>query len=619
MIKSVHQKIILLLILAAQNGSAQFYMSGPVTFPCGGTPRSATCADFNQDGKADLAVSHDITTNNVRILTGVGTGSFVSSGTVTVGELPWAIASADMNSDGKVDLITANSDSNYVAIALGNGNGTFLPYTRYTVTNNPINLCIADFNLDGHPDVATANYNNGSGTSVAVLLGSSSGALSPATYFSIGYGGVNLTSTDFNNDGKPDLAVVQDGPSVVYMLHGDGQGGFTPAGTFTVGWYPLSITAADFNEDGVMDVATANSSDNTVSILIGNGSGGFLSARNFYAVLAPYVLVNADFNKDGHADLAVAKSASSDSVVVFLGLGNGYFCKGMGYPVSTYAEAMALGDFNNDGRPDLAVPTWLYSQMQILISKYYPLPVTGDSLVCRGQSSVLSTPVNHHSGYYWTGPAPDTNVIDTGISITVHLAGVYTLHTNKSCADFTKFTLHVDSIKASFVATTTLGIPPCAVSFVSTSQAPLSPITNYSWSLGNGVTQNGNNSFANTTYYATGVYTATLVVTDVLGCADSTTRDLSMINLVVPNVFTPNGDNINDEFFVKTYGITNIECSIYDRWGLKIHEWNGMNGGWNGKTDADIACTDGTYYYVVKYSDSSALPHVQTGYIQLQR
>lgn len=612
------RSLCVLMLVTAQQLCAQFYMYGPITIPCGGSPRSITCADFNQDGKADLAVSHDIVANNVRILTGVGTGSFVSSGTVTVGQLPWVIASADMNSDGKIDLITANGDSNHVAVAFGNGNGTFLPHTKYTVTNNPSGLCIGDFNIDGHPDVATANYNNGSGTSVAVLLGSSSGALSPATYFPIGYGAVNLTTADFNNDGNPDIAVVQDGSSDVYVLQGNGQGGFTHTGTFAVGWYPLSLTTADFNEDGVIDIATANSSDNTASVLLGNGSGGFLPARNFHAALSPYAIVSADLNQDGHADLAVAKSGTNDSVVVLLGLGNGYFCKGIGYLITTFAEAITAGDFNNDGRPDLAMPTWGLSQLQVLLSKYYPLPVTGDSVICRGQSTMLST-VNNNSGYYWTGPAPDTTRIATGITAIVQQGGTYTLHTKKECADSTNFTVYLDTLKAWFTATPTLGVAPTTVNFASTSQAPWVPIVNYDWNLGNGIVENGTSATTINNYPTTGIYTVTLVITDSQGCKDSTAREINIINVIVPNVFTPNGDNINDEFFVQSNGLSNIECSIYDRWGKKIHEWNSPGGRWNGKTDSGTACNDGTYYYVVKYTDTAAHSQTQTGFIQLQR
>jgi len=67
------------------------------------------------------------------------------------------IAAADFNGDGKLDLAVAYSGSNAVSILLGTGTGTFLPQVNYAVQKTPLSLAVGDFNGDGKPDLAVAN------------------------------------------------------------------------------------------------------------------------------------------------------------------------------------------------------------------------------------------------------------------------------------------------------------------------------------------------------------------------------------------------------------------------------------------------------------------------------
>ena len=84
--------------------------------------------------------------------------------------------------------------------------------------------------------------------------------------------------------------------------------------------------------------------------------------------------------------------------------------------------------------------------------------------------------------------------------------------------------------------------------------------------------------------------------------------------IIIPNIFTPNGDNINDEFFIKASNLTNFSCKIYDRWGSLVYQWTDINGSWNAKDKSD-----GTYYYVITYTDSAGKPDNKNGFFQLIR
>jgi gliding motility-associated-like protein len=73
----------------------------------------------------------------------------------------------------------------------------------------------------------------------------------------------------------------------------------------------------------------------------------------------------------------------------------------------------------------------------------------------------------------------------------------------------------------------------------------------------------------------------------------------------IPNIFTPNGDNKNDQFEVVALGLQEFRMEVYDRWGLKMYETSDQGRGWNGGLDNARAAVvpDGTYYYIIEFKD----------------
>jgi gliding motility-associated-like protein len=75
-------------------------------------------------------------------------------------------------------------------------------------------------------------------------------------------------------------------------------------------------------------------------------------------------------------------------------------------------------------------------------------------------------------------------------------------------------------------------------------------------------------------------------------------KEPSMVD-EIPNVFTPNGDGINDVFRISGERISKLEGAIFNKSGGQIYRWTGTSGGWNGLLLSGETATEGTYFYVI--------------------
>lgn len=145
------------------------------------------------------------------------------------------------------------------------------------------------------------------------------------------------------------------------------------------------------------------------------------------------------------------------------------------------------------------------------------------------------------------------------------------------------------------------------------------------WSFGNGTSSVTPSAsiIASTTYSLPGTYTITAFVTK-NPCQDTVFKVISVnlpSKLVVPNVFTPNGDNINDFFFLKATGLSDITMLIYNRWGQKVYELTTGVGNisWDGNDQYGKEVAEGVYFYVVKAKGKDGGEYDEKGNITLLR
>lgn len=141
------------------NGDATFQV--PISYPLNTNGASVATADFNRDGKLDLAVVDNI--GLVSVFLGNGDGTFQTRVDYPAGSLPFgSIGIGDFNGDGNLDLAVASGGSNSVTILLGNGEGTFQPQgVRFGTDLVPQGVAVGDFNGNGKLDLAIpARYSN---------------------------------------------------------------------------------------------------------------------------------------------------------------------------------------------------------------------------------------------------------------------------------------------------------------------------------------------------------------------------------------------------------------------------------------------------------------------------
>jgi len=215
--------------------------------------------------------------------------------------------------------------------------------------------------------------------------------------------------------------------------------------------------------------------------------------------------------------------------------------------------------------------------------------------VCEGTQVVLNG--SGANTYSW-----DNGVID-GEPFTPISTTIYTLiGTTNNCSDTAQVTVTVGpSPTADIQPSIFTGAPPLIVSF--TNGSTLS--NSYIWDFGNG-DRSSLFSPPNITYQDFGTYIVTLTVTDpITGCQSSKQIEIEVIQneftILVPTIFTPNGDGINDVFNPVIENSESYSMTIFNRWGSTVFETNNVNTGWDGKKN-DSKVAEGTYYFLIEYS-----------------
>jgi hypothetical protein len=351
------------------NGDGTFGPRQAVTLSTGrALPIGVVAADFNGDGRADLAVAANGAAS-VLLLHNNGNGTFLAPVAFPVGARPADIAAGDLNGDGRADLAIAHEEYR-VSVLLNNGTGGFATATGYdnlhlgTFWASPQlpAIAVADVDRDGRVDVLYGNTRTWDGDhgQVIQLRNTGNGAFAraadiPMQYYSAGP--TDLVAADINGDGAADiLAASYSGRSSdgVCVLMNNGSGSFGPAVLYPAGQSTRGLAAADVNGDGTSDVLTADDYSNAITVRYNPGNGVFPVIPQDFAGSAQFYQDAADIDGDGDVDIFTSgPRPSADDGAIMRNNGTGRFTRTV---VSNGFDGVASGvlrDLNGDGKPDL--------------------------------------------------------------------------------------------------------------------------------------------------------------------------------------------------------------------------------------------------------------------------
>lgn len=236
-----------------------------------------------------------------------------------------------------------------------------------------------------------------------------------------------------------------------------------------------------------------------------------------------------------------------------------------------------------------------------------------NSTICPGEPVVLTA--SGATSYTWSPPGGLNTVSGPMVIASPQVTTTYTVNGTSSsgCSGTASVTVTVlPGPLAGFTPSLSTGEAPLEVVFENTSVNA----SNYIWSFGNGLASTSSETHVSSTYNEPGQYDVILIASNGI-CTDTAKAIITVtadIQVHVPNVFTPNGDQINDVFYIETTNAKSIHTEIFNRWGNMIVKLEKESESWDGGNSPS-----GVYFYKYKIVDFSDKLYEGSGFFHLER
>ncbi len=398
-------------------------------------PKDFAAADFNGDGKTDLALVNDYfgsSTNFVSIYKNTSNSHYISFAApvnISVGPQGYSgydAATADFNGDGKMDLLVLNTGQNWASIFINTStldSISFAPQVDLVTGSpygpegtNPTVVAVKDFDGDGRPDMAFSNFGLDNWCKFSYIRNASS-------YGNLAFGGrqdypvvdaYGAYATDLNNDQKPDLAIAinvngsfmrqiqlannQSTPGTISFAMNEPTGGSNSLISY-------DIVFGDLDGDGKTDMVSADGNSSSISVFRNiSVNGGYIEFPATPQIITlPLQRVTTacitDADGDGKLDVAVAGGYGDSKILLLKNIGTIgaiSFAAAKEYGSVNNPQKMIAADLDNDGKPELIVSSTGDSSFRIFRNN-----MGRSSRLCGGGSSIVLTSNVAGANYQW--------------------------------------------------------------------------------------------------------------------------------------------------------------------------------------------------------------------------
>lgn len=639
------------------------------------TLNQLTTADFNEDGKLDIAATSSFDNKAFVLLNQSTPGSiaFGSAINLTTGTFPWGIDAADADGDGDIDILVGNRGVGVVDMTLmkSNGNNGALAFTPVSISvgKKSRNVRVGDYDGDGKPDFG---FTTDSGNSLDVIrnLNCFVPTILNSSPLTICIGqtirlnaipGLGVTDYDWKKNG----VTVTNGLNDYLNLMSNGN--YTVTATsetgscvqvsntivITVGSGTLPTDPLISSNSPLCSVPGQNLQLNGPTVAsvtyIWTGPNGFSSNLEDPQILnvtsanaGDYSLQLSNGTCFSNVSTTRVDIANLQNFSVSSSVPSNTICQSANLTLTVNVQTGYTYQWIKDG---IDMPGQTSTSLLVTLEGAYTARVTNTALSC----SLITSPATNV--VVLTAPGAGFNVNATscvGVALTFtdqstkdsRATAVYAWNFGDAGTSSTASPTHTYATANTFTPGLTLsysGVSGCSSSnsknIVITASPAVTATANktslsagesaqllaagaatYSWTPTLGLSDP---AIANpvATPSATTLYT---VVGTVSGCTGSATITIDVVpvpptTLNIPNVFSPNGDSFNDEWIIMTLD-ANCTIAVFDKAGHKIIEQRGSPVTWNGTYNGSPA-PDGTYFYVVSCPNSEP----RSGHVLLAR